>query len=338
MPSRFCARPPRRFPRRRRPGDRHCRLRRGAGAQFARPDAPGNRDHPPPHSRHGADFGGSHRYPGRRFQRAVHPRREFARQLSARYGERIPVRRRPDLLQADFSGRSVSLGWSAIAVHWLSAAPATIEGHIWSPRADRPTLAAFARQSAQDWRDFLTHRAAEMRPGTRLAVIGGASDAAGDSGANGLMDMANAVLRDLVAAGGLSADEYRRMTIPTYNRTPAEFTEPFTDGAASGLDVLHRQLDRSPIRSWRNTGKPTTSTRSPAPVSGSSRRRSSRLCSVRWRKAASGGAAVPSPAIPRQAEGEDRGRPAGSELRLAGLHYADREGRLSDPHPDCGGC
>ena len=74
-----CARPPRRF-RRPLPADnRHCRLRRRAGPQFARPDAPGNRDHPPPHSRHGADFGGSHRYPGRRFQRAVHPRREFAR-------------------------------------------------------------------------------------------------------------------------------------------------------------------------------------------------------------------------------------------------------------------
>ena len=74
-------------------------------------------------------------------------------------------------------------------------------------------------------------------------MIGGASDEAGDSGANGLMDMANAVLRDLVAAGRLSADEYRRMTIPTYNRTPAEFTAPFTDGTASGLTLLHRQLD-----------------------------------------------------------------------------------------------
>jgi len=142
-----------------------------------------------------------------------------------------------------FPAASVSLGWSAIAVHWLSAAPATIEGHIWSPRADGPALAAFARQSARDWRDFLSHRAAELRPGARLVVIGGASDEAGDSGANGLMDMANEVLRDLVAAGHLSADEYRRMAIPTYNRTPAEFAAPFADGAASGLTVLHRQLD-----------------------------------------------------------------------------------------------
>ncbi len=142
-----------------------------------------------------------------------------------------------------FPDTSVSLGWAAISVHWLSAAPAAIEGHIWSPRADPMTRAAFARQSAQDWRDFLSHRAAELRPGARLVVIGGASDEAGDSGANGLMDMANAVLRDLVFVGRLSADEYRRMTIPTYNRTPAEFTAPFADGTASGLTLLHRQLD-----------------------------------------------------------------------------------------------
>ena len=33
------------------------------------------------------------------------------------------------------------------------------------------------------------------------------------------------------------------MTIPTYNRTPAEFTEPFAGGSAAGLRLLHQQLD-----------------------------------------------------------------------------------------------
>jgi len=156
-----------------------------------------------------------------------------------------------------FPAQSVSLGWSGIAVHWLSAAPAVIERHIWSPRADRPTLALFARQAAQDWRDFLAHRAAELRPGARLVVIGGASDPAGDSGANGLMDMADAMLRELVATGSLSADEYRRMAIPTYNRTPAEFAEPFAAGSAAGLKLLHRQLDTLADPLWaqyRETG------------------------------------------------------------------------------------
>ena len=33
-----------------------------------------------------------------------------------------------------FAPAQVGLGWSAIAVHWLSAAPATVPGHIWAPR------------------------------------------------------------------------------------------------------------------------------------------------------------------------------------------------------------
>jgi hypothetical protein len=133
-----------------------------------------------------------------------------------------------------FPPGSVSLGWSAIAAHWLSAAPAVIEGHIWPPRAEPTTRAAFARQSAADWRDFLRHRSVELRPRGRLVVIAGASDEKGDIAALGLMDMANAALRAMVAEGALAADEYRRMAIPTYNRTPAEFAAPFAAAENSG--------------------------------------------------------------------------------------------------------
>lgn len=149
-----------------------------------------------------------------------------------------------------FPPEAVSLGWSAIAVHWLSSAPATIEGHIWSPRADRPTLAAFAGQSARDWQDFLSWRAIEMQPGAQLVIIGGASDENGDSAANGLMDMANSALQEMVAAGSLTREEYRRMVIPTYNRTADEFAAPFADaGGAGGLSLRHLQCDtlRDPI-------------------------------------------------------------------------------------------
>ncbi len=151
-----------------------------------------------------------------------------------------------------FPARTVSLGWSAIAVHWLSAAPAAIEGHIWSPCAGPEAQAAFARQSACDWRDFLEHRGAEMRPEGRLVVIGGGADENGDSGARGLMDMANAALRALVAEGALAAAEYRRMAIPTYNRTPGEFTAPFAGGGVSGLRLEHGELHilKDPI--WRD--------------------------------------------------------------------------------------
>ncbi|HEY1260992.1 MAG TPA: hypothetical protein VGF34_17215 [Stellaceae bacterium] len=146
-----------------------------------------------------------------------------------------------------FPAGSLSLGWSAIAVHWLSAAPATIERHIWSPRADRETLAAFRAQSARDWWLFLAHRAVEMRPGARLIVIGGGSDDAGDSAADGLMDMANDALLALLREGRLDAEEYRHMAIPTYNRTPAEFVAPFAEDADDlGLVLEHSELQILP--------------------------------------------------------------------------------------------
>jgi hypothetical protein len=151
-----------------------------------------------------------------------------------------------------FPDGQVCLGWSSIAVHWLSAAPATIPGHIWSPRATGETLAAFAARAEEDWRTFLRHRAAEMRPGARLVVVGGGADEAGDSGADGLMDLANATLQALVAEGALSADEYRRIVIPTYNRTPAEFMAPFGEPDASGGLVLRRHaLEVLPDPLWQ---------------------------------------------------------------------------------------
>lgn len=129
----------------------------------------------------------------------------------------------------------VSLGWSAIAAHWLSAAPAAVPDHIWPPRAPEAVRAAFARRSAEDWATFLGHRAAELRPGGRLVVLAGAADAGGDGGADGLMDLADLALRDLVAEGVLAAAERGRMVVPTWNRRPEDFIAPFAAGAAGGL-------------------------------------------------------------------------------------------------------
>ena len=127
-----------------------------------------------------------------------------------------------------FPDSHVDLGWNAIAVHWLSRVPATITDHIWSNRATGEVKEAFAGQSESDWQAFLGHRAHELRPGGRLVVLGGASDAQGGSGAEGLMDMANAALREMVAGNTLRSEEYERMVIPTYNRTLEEFEAPFS--------------------------------------------------------------------------------------------------------------
>jgi hypothetical protein len=143
-----------------------------------------------------------------------------------------------------FPAGFLSLGWSSIAVHWLSAVPHPIPDHIFCSFATGAARDALRERSAGDWHDFLAARAAELRPAGRLVVVGGAALDDGSSGAEGLMDIANASLLELVDGGELERAEYERMTIPTWNRTTAEFVEPFEKGAASGLE-LRRHAARS---------------------------------------------------------------------------------------------
>ncbi|HLH23080.1 MAG TPA: SAM-dependent methyltransferase [Chloroflexota bacterium] len=132
-----------------------------------------------------------------------------------------------------FASGQVALGYSAIAVHWLSAAPCPIPNHIWPPRAEDAVRAAFAARARTDWDTFLACRARELRPGGRLVVVGSLADSAGRSGAEGLLDLANDVLQELVAAGTLAAATYQQMVLPMYYRTLEEYTAPFSMHPAS---------------------------------------------------------------------------------------------------------
>jgi hypothetical protein len=160
-----------------------------------------------------------------------------------------------------FPEAQVHIGWNAIAVHWLSVVPVTIPHHIWSNRATGSVKEAFAQQSRQDWQQFLGYRAHELKPGGRLVVLGGASADDGSSGAEGLMDMANAALHDMVNAGTLRSDEYERMVIPTYNRTLAEFKAPFAEGLIGNLELESSSmvvLDDPIWRDYLRSGDATT--------------------------------------------------------------------------------
>ena len=123
----------------------------------------------------------------------------------------------------------VALGYSAIVEHWLSRRPADIPNHIWSARATGETRDIWAAQARADWRSFLHFRAVELIPSGRLVIVGSAADSQGNSGAEPLVDLVDEVLRAMVDAGELSADEYAGMAIPTYYRTEKEWREPFED-------------------------------------------------------------------------------------------------------------
>src|SRR5262245_36101271 len=144
-----------------------------------------------------------------------------------------------------FPAASLTLAWTAIAVHWLSRVPAPIPTHIYSEFATGAARHALYGQSAADWDAFLAARAAELRPGGQLVVVGGAAADDGSSGATRLMDSVNDALRAEVDAGAVTADEYLAMNVPTWNRTLAEFVAPFlAEGSATadGLTLLEHDL------------------------------------------------------------------------------------------------
>ena len=138
-----------------------------------------------------------------------------------------------------FPPNHIALGYSAITEHWLSQKPCNIPNEIWSPRANGKIREIWAAQARADWRAFLQYRATEMQPTARLVVVGSGADRQGMSGAEGLIDLANAILQKLAQNGVLQAEEYEEMAIPTYYRTAEEWKEPFIEDADFALSLEH---------------------------------------------------------------------------------------------------
>jgi hypothetical protein len=148
-----------------------------------------------------------------------------------------------------FPPDSVTLGWCAIAVHWLSSVPMPIDGHVYCSFATGPSRDAFATQSAADWSAFLAARAAELRPRGQIVVVGGAARDDGSSGAEALMGALDTAIRGAVERRLVSPEEYAAMTIPTWNRTLSEFEAPFAGdgvGREVGLALLEHSLAELP--------------------------------------------------------------------------------------------
>ena len=76
----------------------------------------------------------------------------------------------------------LSLGWTAISVHWLSKVPCSIPDHVYAQRAEQRVRKAYAEQASEDWQRFLGHRARELRPGGELIVVAVTTDDTGSTG------------------------------------------------------------------------------------------------------------------------------------------------------------
>ncbi len=147
---------------------------------------------------------------------------------------------------------SVHLAWSSWAIHWLSRTPAEITDHVQiSYSADTAARAAYARQAAHDWHEFIAFRGRELHPGGQLVVMAMGQHEDGQFGLGPLLDALTATLSDLHAQGVLTADERRRMTIPVVGRTERDFRSPFApSGRFERLHITHLEIADAKDRFW----------------------------------------------------------------------------------------
>ncbi|RAZ90869.1 SAM-dependent methyltransferase [Mesorhizobium hawassense] len=131
---------------------------------------------------------------------------------------------------------SLSFGFSATAMHWISKRPCMIADHVQAVGASNAEREQFRAQALRDWETILLARAHELRSGGRLALANFCIDEEGrylghTTGAD-MFDCFARHWRDLLRAGRISETEYVNATFQQFYKTPDEFAAPFRDPAS----------------------------------------------------------------------------------------------------------
>jgi cyclopropane-fatty-acyl-phospholipid synthase len=146
--------------------------------------------------------------------------------------------------------RSVDLGWSSNALHWMTQSPVEVDDHAWAVfSGSQAARDAVDGVLEQDWREFLAARSVELRPGGRLICqfMGRGEDH------HGFEWMAGNFWQSIVALkekGSLSEAETRRMTAPSAGRSLDQVSAPFRSGEVHHLEIDHLSLFESPDPFW----------------------------------------------------------------------------------------
>ena len=128
---------------------------------------------------------------------------------------------------------SLDLGFSATAMHWLSALPCEISDHVHMVGASGVERETFAAQAASDWQTILLRRAREMRSGAKLVLVNFCTDEEGrylgNTGSINMFERFNQNWQGLLDQSTINADEYKAMTLPQYYNSVEEFSAPLLD-------------------------------------------------------------------------------------------------------------
>ena len=167
---------------------------------------------------------------------------------------------------------TVSFGFSATAMHWLSTSPGPLNTHTHVLASnDAEALQRFTAQAMQDWTHILELRSRELKVGGRLLTVNLSRDEQGRYlGHNGgetrnVHDQLHQIWRGMADDGLISEEQYRNGTVLNFYKSPEEFMAPLKDSGSAPYRNGLRLVDERTVyvkcpyrRRWNDDGDTAT--------------------------------------------------------------------------------
>jgi salicylate 1-O-methyltransferase len=148
---------------------------------------------------------------------------------------------------------SVNLAWSSWALQWLGRVPMPVGDHLIAAYSrDEKVRAAYAKQAAHDWHEFVAFRGRELSPGGRLVVMTLATDDDDELGFRPLLNAMTETLAELADEGTITERELGAMSVPIVGRQAKDFSSPFApSGTFEKLSIIHMEVFDAEDRFWK---------------------------------------------------------------------------------------
>ena len=129
------------------------------------------------------------------------------------------------------SSGTLSLGFSATAMHYVSEKPCQISDHVHMVGANEVERKRFEKQALKDWEAILVARSRELKFGGRFICINFGIDEKGrylgNTGDKSMFDCFTRHWKNHLENGIITKDEFIAATFPQHYRTVEEFSRPF---------------------------------------------------------------------------------------------------------------
>ena len=131
------------------------------------------------------------------------------------------------------TNNSLSLGFSATAMHYVSERPCLIKNHVHMVGSNEDEKEKFKIQALNDWEIILQNRAKELISGGRFICINFGIDQSGrylgNTGGQNMFDNFTKHWKNLEERGVITNEEFINATFTQHYRTVDEFRKPFDD-------------------------------------------------------------------------------------------------------------